>query len=118
MANEITLTVSFRCLNGDYDSGPLSLTKQITQSAQGANSVIQPMTTTSTGISVGPVTTYGYMFCRNIDSTNNIVLGSTVNYEMTLKPGEFAIFRRTPGVNMEAKASAGTPKLQVLLLQD
>lgn len=120
MANEITLQATLRCINGDYDSGSLSLSKQITQTAQGSHSGIIDVTATATTLSVGGVTTSGYMFLRNLDTANTVVYGSTAagGFEYRLKPGEFSIARRNPGINQDIKTSSGTAKVQILLLQD
>jgi len=120
MASEITLQLNFRCINSDYDSGSISVSKQINQTAQGAHSGIIDVTATATTLSVGGVTTTGYMFLRNLDTANTVVYGSTAagGFEYRLKPGEFALARRNPGIGQDIKTSSGTAKVQILLLQD
>lgn len=118
MANEITLSVQLRCINGSYDSGQYAFSKQVTQTGQGAASGVQVIGTANEALTVGDVTTYGYIFLQNIDSTNYVTYGSTAGLENKLKAGEIAIHRFTPGATIEFKANASPVKVQYLLLMD
>ena len=118
MANEITAFCQLSVVNGDYNPGQISVSKQITQNAQGAASGIQIVGTANEALTVGDVTTYVMLFLRNLDATNFVTYGSTAGLEFKLKAGEWACMRRTPASTVEIKADTAAVKVQFLLLQD
>jgi hypothetical protein len=82
----------------------------------GENSMhdVLTLSTSNTAISKGNISSIGYVFFKNIDPTNNILIGSDgTTYPMMLKPGEYAFFRSNlSGALFQAKAAAGTPILE------
>lgn len=118
MANEITITVSLQCVNGNFNPGTITYTKQITQNAIGAHSPVQICSTSIEAIATGDLSTYGIMYLRNLDATNFVTYGSTANLEFKLKPGEAALHRVTPAASLGIKADTGACKVQFLWLED
>jgi hypothetical protein len=80
----------------------------------------QNVTTTAAAITMGSVTTAGYAYFRNTDTTNAIEIGTGTSPFVPfakLKAGEAAVFRL--GTNSPtAKAAASTVNLQYYILQD
>lgn len=61
----------------------------------------------------------GYIFLKNLDTTNFVQLGfSTGVYGMKLKAGEIALFRLEPGVTLYAKADTAAVSLQYIVYED
>ena len=87
----------------------------------GENSMndVVTLSTSNTALSKGNISSIGYVFFKNLDATNNILIGSDgTTYPMMLKPGEYAFFRwNLAGALLQAKASAGTPVLQYCLIE-
>lgn len=118
MANEITGGLQLRCVNGNYDSGQQTVSIAITQSAQGAVSGIITPATTGSAFPPVTLTTNGLFYLRNLDSSINVVIGSSGAYEWTLKPGEPFLARATAAASISIKAASGSPKVSYLCLND
>lgn len=117
MANEITLTIQLRVVNGSYDPGQIGATHSITQSGIGASEGIVVAATTDTPITVGSVTTAGLLYLRNLDGTNFVSVGSTV-YEFKMKAGEPFLGRVIPGKTINLKADTAACKVYQRFLMD
>src|SRR5882724_1470315 len=73
------------------------------------------LSTSDAALSKGNVGTIGRFFAKNLDSTNNILIGSDGTlFPIILKPGEWIIGRWNAAA-FHAKGSAATPKLLYLL---
>lgn len=114
MAGTVTVGVQFRGVNGDYDSGQISVTKQVTQTGVGATSGTIVATTAVTAISKGAITTEGYLFLRNLDTTNFVTFGSTGGLEFKMKAGETAgPMRVTPSASLGIRADTASCNVQI-----
>ena len=73
-------------------------------------------------IAVGDAGTYGWLFLKNLDTTNYVSYGPDSGGSMVafgkLKPGEFAAMRIVPGITVRAQADTGECSLEVNLLDD
>ncbi len=122
MASEISLNVTMSCSNGSFRPPAWNESAAFTQSAIEASGGVLNLTTTYATIPLASLATLGYAMVKNIDVTNNLEVGIEVTAAlvsvMTLKPGEFALFRFKSGVVPAAKASSGTAKLMYYILND
>lgn len=60
----------------------------------------------------------GYMFIKNIDDTNFVQIGFTTGvYGMRLYPGEFALFRLEPGIDIFALADTAAVRVQYIIYE-
>jgi hypothetical protein len=76
------------------------------------------LSTTDATLSKGNIVTIGRFYFKNLDPTNTILISDDgVVYALSLKPGEDAKGRWNTAA-VHAKASAGTPKLYYLLVED
>ena len=117
MANEITITAKIKCTNGELivpESGVVRLS--IDQATQGYFADVIGTTTTFADLPAS-VTAPGMTYFKNLDATNDIYLGTADSqFSVKLKPGEVALFRCHELLGH--KASAGTPSLQLICLED
>lgn len=60
--------------------------------------------------------TLGYVFLKNLDSTNYVQVGITGQYSIRLRAGEIALFRAD--ADMYAKANSAAVKLDKILIED
>ena len=58
----------------------------------------------------------GYIFAKNLDSTNYIELGLTSSYTIKLKPKEFCLFRADGAIF--AKANTAACELEYIYIED
>lgn len=118
MAEEITGVIQIRCVKDSFDSGQQQVSLALTQNVQGAASGTVTVATTNTQVPVTGLTTYGFLYMRNIDGTNFVTLGTTVGYEFKMKAGEPFFGRVTPGTAIWLKADTAACKVQYLFLND
>ena len=120
MADEITITVRLGCINGSYNPGTISSAGlTFDQAASGASEGIQSIGTAEETLAVGDMTTYGWLYIRNLDATNYVQLGfSTGVYGCRLEATEPALFRTEPGATIYLKANTAACKVQFRWLED
>ena len=109
MATELRLNVSFQGENGSYyKPGAIQFSGvTIAQAAQGSDGFIQNIGTSEEDVTFA-VTTHGYLFMRNLDTSHYIKYGPSNGGSMVefgrLKAGELAILRVAPGITLRAIA--------------
>jgi hypothetical protein len=107
MANEISVTLGIRVLNGNMDFQRPSKTVSVDQAAIGGptpGAIVVGTTEESTAFP--ELTTEGWLFMQNLDQTNYVQWGfSTGVYGGKLKPGEQAMFRMQPALTLYLKAN-------------
>ena len=118
MADEITISASLKVSNGLLTS-PRSVTRlQADQATQMSREGVQSIGTTYEAIDLGDVATAGYVYIRNIDTTNYVEIGTEVSAAFApaikLLAGEAALFRA--GAVLYAKADTAAVKIDVLIL--
>jgi hypothetical protein len=124
MANELSLRINAELVNGKLRErfSPNGGSFSVTQSTARAFGGTFGLTTSEEVLSAGDVSTLGYMFLQNMDSTNNVIYGPESSGALVpfglLKPGESAVIRLQTGITIRAKASAGTPDLFYKILAD
>ena len=89
-------------------------------SGESYNKSIQVIGTSNEQIGVASdIGTYGYMFLKNLDSTNYIEIADedATNYFCKLKAGEFAMFRAADA-DYWARANTASCNLEVTVIED
>jgi hypothetical protein len=120
MASEITINVKMNVAKTKlvHREDPGTILVDMTGGV--ASGGVQNVTTTAAAITMGSVTTAGYSYFRNTDTTNAVEIGTGTSPFVPfakLKAGEAAVFRL--GTNSPtAKAAASTVNLQYYILQD
>ena len=119
MSKEIKINLTFSVTNGSYKDNWAASGLTLDQLALGANSGIVATSTSESALPYGAVSAAnaGFLLMQNLDSTNACDFGLTGNVIGRMLPGEHAMFRVTPSVNVYLKAVAGTPQVQFWLLQ-
>lgn len=120
MANEITMTFRQSVTNGNYSPGTISISNaQVDQAAVGCAEGVQNIGTSEESLSTGDLTTYGWIYLRNLDATNYVQAGfSTGVYGIRLEAGEFATFRTEPAATVYLKANTAACDVQYRWLED
>lgn len=120
MADEITVTMRFGVSNGSYDPGTITVSnEQYDQTAIGAAEGVQEIGTSEESLATGDLTTYGWLFLRNLDTTNYVQVGfSTGVYGIRLEAGEPALFRTEPAATVYLLANTAACNVQYRWLED
>lgn len=124
MANEITVTMRINVANGSLrhreEPGPIQVNQSGTTAAGGSQSI--PTTAAGTAVSVGSVSTLGYAYFRNVDTTNfveiGVQVGGTFYPLMRLNAGEAAITRLSQSTTVYARANNLAVNLQYYILSN
>lgn len=125
MANEITVSTTLTCTNGDFSYSRKVSSQQYDQAASGGRGGVQSIGFAAhEAILVTDVTTEGWCFFRNLDSTNFVDIGvdvaATFEPMIRLEPGEPALFRasKDAGATLYAKADTAAVKIEYMVLED
>lgn len=120
MANEIAVNVSANVSNGNLKFTFSPGTVYVDQAAVGGPTPGQVVVgTTEETISLAELTTYGWVFIQNLDSTNFVEWGFSAGvYGGKLEPGEVALFRLKHGASLRMKADTAACKVLVYALED
>lgn len=122
MANEITITISAVLANGSVKRTWAPGADQINQTAAVRHASTVALTTAVSQLSVGSVTTLGYIMMINPHATVNVIWGPHSGGALvglgTLKPGESNILRLTAGTTVAARMDSGTGSLDYELWSD
>lgn len=123
MADEITVSVSLKVINGNMRFERRINSIQIDQAAVGSNGGVQEIGFAAHEvIAVGDLGTLGCVILRNLDSTNFVEIGKDVAAAFqsftSLKPGEAQTFRFAAGVVPYAQADTGAVDLEYMILED
>tara|TARA_R100000306_G_C4290318_1_gene99716 strand:- start:188 stop:547 length:360 start_codon:yes stop_codon:yes gene_type:complete len=89
-------------------------------SGDSLNKTIQEIATSNTQITaVATIGTYGYMFIKNLDSSNYVEIADEddTNYFCKLKAGEFAMFRAADS-DYWGRANTAAVDLEILIIED
>jgi hypothetical protein len=119
MANELNLNLVFSVSN----SG-LAMSQQVgaqyNQSTAATSASVATVGTTESTISLAGITTPGFLYLKNMDSTSYVDVGrASGSYFVRVKPGEVALFRLQPAViTLYVIASGASVLLYHWLLAD
>ncbi len=125
MANEISVQISSKLANiklaDQFQPGSLTFD----QTTLGSHSPTVSVTTGEEIVSFGDIGTKGWVFGRNLDSANYIVMGPSSNSTGAMHPflrveaGEPFAFRIEPTISTwKWHSSTGTVKIQLHLWED
>lgn len=115
MADELSIDLTVNYNKTGYP--PLNIPKQnklVTISGTPTNRILQTISTAPTPLNLGDITSLGYIYFQNTDTTINIDLqvGTGGTPFSTLYPGQIAIFPAAT-TNLYAVAASGSPKLDI-----
>ena len=119
-----TISVSFTASvsNGEFSDSLQIRSTSYTQTNIGASSGVRSIGTTEEVISTGDVAVEGFVYMKNLDSSNFIEYGPDSGGTMVsfgkLEPGEFAWFRLKPGITFKAKADTAAVLVDIRIYED
>jgi hypothetical protein len=120
MANELTLTGSLA-----FAKAPVATVNMLKSGVQftvaGTNYARQTVsvgTSSFVALDIGAITTAGYIFVQNNDTTNYVELAASTSASGCVKllPGEFAIFRCATST-LSAKAHTAACVIEYILIE-
>jgi hypothetical protein len=117
VANEIKITVGVTYANVALKDTIASETFSVNQSAQEFTAPVVSVGTSEEDLPLPDITTNGYIYLRNLDTTNYVKYGpksagNMVEYGRILA-GEVAILRLAPGITMRWIANSSAVKVLV-----
>lgn len=119
MANEITISGGLSGLltsTGDQ-LPPLQFGTQADWSSKKYVDRTYDLTTTPGDLDLGDIATVGYVLFKNLDTTNNALIGSDGSlWQIVIQPGKSAGPMQWNAAAINAKSSASTVKLQARIL--
>lgn len=122
MAGTITLNVSLQISNGNYRRTVAPGSKSITQDAIGEHAtIISVGSGAEEDFATGDISTLGYVYFENLDSTNYVEFGpksGTMVPLIRLEAGDSAVMRLKPGITLRGQANTAAVKLLMVLLED
>lgn len=122
MASELTVTIQATLINGGYKETVNPGQQSITQAAIGGYGGVVSVGTSEEDLSTGDVSTLGWLFITNLDSTNYVIYGPKSGGSMVsfgrIEAGETHAVRLNPGVTLRWQANTAAVKVKVLLLED
>lgn len=124
MANEITVNARLACDNCVQASTIGATDLQFTQSTARRSAGVQAVgTATHEAVSIhSDISSKGWAFFRNLDSTNYVELGvdvsSTFYPVIRLEALEVGLFRISPSITLYAKANTASVELEYEVLAD
>jgi hypothetical protein len=120
MANEISVTTRLTVENGNFKADRNPGRILVDQATLAAIANVQTIGTSYEAITLGDVSTEGYCYLRNLDSTNFVDVGTDGGAALVpflrLKAGECAVFRISTNA-IYALADTAACKLDVLILE-
>lgn len=122
MADEITVSASLICVNGNFSFDRRINSVSVDQATQGSNGGVQIIGSGAhEQIEIGDLATEGWAIFRNLDDTNFVDIGvdvaATFYPVMRLKPGEPTVCRVSTVV-LYAQADTADVNLEFMILED
>ena len=125
MANEIKVLINVTYTNGSLTDNFLPATVNIDQAAQGLHGPVVIVGTTQEYVPTGDISTDGWIYGRNLDSSNYVTVGvstgttgsAMVNFAR-IEASEPFCFRMEPSAALAWKANSSAVKVQLKLLED
>ena len=118
MADEIKLNVGLRASKSTLQVEPTNITDSFDMSGTDYCSGTQIIGTAEEAITIGEITTPGYVLLQNLDAAINItvvfVTGQTNG--ILLEPGGFCLFKKST-TGLFAFSASGSPALKKVILE-
>jgi len=123
MANEISVSASLAATNGTLIVPTFGGTQQIDQAtAGGGGPGFLKIGTSWETIALTDITTPGVCWCKNLDATNYVELGTNDGGGdqefLKLKAGEYFPFRLSGLTTLRARANSAEVKILLIVLED
>ena len=122
MADELAIQIAMRLQNGSLNINHNESISVDQTNARGGVPGTVTVGTSEEVISTGDITTLGYAFIINLDSTNYVRFGPESGGAMVpflrLKPGEFDILRLEPGITIRGQANTADVDCFISILDD
>ena len=118
MANEIKTSVSLSVQTAKGAKLNRSENKSIDMTGESILQTTQLVGTTNEALDMtnAELGTPGYVFIRNMDTTNFVSIGLSSQYTIKLKAGEFCLFRAAAGLYADFDTAAGY--LEIIVFED
>ncbi len=120
MANEVQLTGSLThapSATNQVGISRIDFAKRITMTGAEHSQGTQVAGATEEALDISSdIGTIGIVVIKNLDATDNILIGLTGSFPFKLLPGEFTIFRANGAIFI--KASANTPSIQYWVFEE
>jgi len=125
VSNELKITLSIRATKGELDWRPPIGTMNVDMANGRRGGFVQTVGTTEEAIGgLTDLTTFGWAWIKNLDTTNYVEIGpdsggtaGTMVSMMKLLAGEYALFPVTPGITLKARANTAAVDLDVNVLE-
>lgn len=118
MANEYTVNINLNFAKGNVRESVAPGALTFTVSGTKIVRAVQSIGTTDEALGQGEITSPGFIYIRNNDTTNYVEVGvDGTNYVAKLKPGEIAFFR-VDGAAIHAKANTAACSVEYFLTED
>lgn len=122
MANEITIQSNIAVSNGGLSTDTKQASYRVNQTTAAIHDAVHTITTTEAALSFPTITTKGYLWLKNLDSTNFVTFGPESGGAMVpfikLAAGETAgPMEIASGVTIRADADTASCKVRVVLTE-
>ena len=101
-ANEITVSAGIIAAKGYANAYKQPGGLPVTWNGSKVFSTVIALNTSPVALSKGSVGSVGYCFARNNDLTNTVAMSIAGITNLVFKPGEFALFRLAPAIDVTA----------------
>lgn len=123
MAEEISITARMSVSNGNLKLNMGGTTQKFDQTtAKGGNPGTVNIGTSDEAISLGDISSAGWAYFRNLDTTNYVEIGPTSGGALVpflrLEAGEEAVLRLTPSVALRGQANTAACNVMIAVLED
>ena len=122
MAGTITVNVSASIVNSPLRDSFAPGAISVTQTTMGRHSPITVVGTSEEDLSFGDITTPGWVFIQNLDSTNFVTYGPKSGGVMVafgkIKAGEVACLRIDPTITWRWKADTASVKVDTRVFEN
>lgn len=122
MADEIRGTISLNVDNGNFAYAKNETFTLDQATVGGANPGTVDVGTSEEAISFGDITNLGWVFMKNLDTTNYVEWGPESGGALVvvgrLEAGESALFRLSPAITLRMQANTATCKVLIEAMWD
>lgn len=122
MAEEISVTILGAILNGNFKDRIDHGVNKFDQSAVGAASNVVSVGTSEEDVTTGDISTLGWCFIRNLDTTNFVTYGPKSSGAMValgrIEAGEIHALRLEPGITIRWAADTATCLVDLRIYED
>ena len=122
MADEIAVTILATLTNGNFKDRIDHGQQKFTQAAVGAASNVVSVGTSEEDVTTGDLSTLGWCFMRNLDTTKYVTYGPKSSGSMVglarIEAGEVHAFRLEPGVTMRWAANTAACLVDLRIYED